>query len=336
MIDSTETAFSARKPPAEAASCKAGDTLGGYELDRLVSCTAMGRVYEAHHVSLGKRVAIKLPPMDQEDCPEVLESLRNEARVLAKVQHPNVVRVLDFDEGAQGPFLVMEYLQGETLAARMSRTGLLPYEEALRIVSELAAALIEVHARGVVHCDLKPTNVFVVPNSVGPDSVKLLDFGISVEVHGEPLDEEPAPLSPRGTPSYMAPEQAWGSAPVDSRADQFSLAVMAYELFAGKRACEETGRGTLLTLMNDRLASIATAAPWLPSGFDLVLQRATSFRPGDRYEDVQSFVRALEDAACESDDSSDPMTVPPESCIRSTARATAAGSELHADASLCA
>jgi serine/threonine-protein kinase len=294
---------------------RTGSTVGSYRIERLLSEGGFASVYEARHMRLGRRAALKAPLEQYMDCPELLDVIRKEATILTQIEHENVVRLLDFDEDDQGPFLVLEYFDGETVADRLARTGPFPVQEAVRIVSEVARALEDVHSHGIVHCDVKPANVFLVPARRGPDQVKILDFGISVKP-GDELGTDAAPSSPSGTPSYMAPEQAQGATPVDHRADQFALAVMAYELLSGKKAFAGATFRTLVTLKAARLPPICDAVSELSESFDAVLQRATSSRREDRYDDIAAFAHALEDAARDTASAGPRSTVAPESGVR--------------------
>ena len=293
-----------------------GGTLGEYRLDRVLARGGMGTVYEAHHLRLGSRVALKVPLDGDDEQPSSFESFRSEARFLGQVDHPNVVRMLDLDEDEQGPFLVLEYLDGETAADRLKRTGPLALGEAMRVICAVAAALEQVHARGIVHGDLKPANVFLVRTRREEDDVKLLDFGASVDVACS-VDGDQAPPSYGGTRSYMAPEQLLGSAELDHRADQFSLAAMTYELLTGQKAFREGARPPSTALAGGPLSPVSKAVPEAPAMLDVVLARAASFRAVDRYPDIATFAAALRDALDE--DLVGPSSDAPASIVRARA-----------------
>jgi serine/threonine-protein kinase len=192
----------------------------------------MGVVYEATHARLAGRYAIKVLLRELSANPDLRARFDREAKITSLVQHPNVVQVIDHNSTADGTsYLVMEYLSGESLAARLSRVGRLPAAEVVDIVDQLAAGLAAAHARGIVHRDLKPDNIFLVPvEGRATDLVKILDFGISKVSWGrDAIDREIC-----GTPQYMAPEQVEGRAgDVDVTTDQWALAVIAYELLTG-------------------------------------------------------------------------------------------------------
>jgi serine/threonine-protein kinase len=191
----------------------------------------------------------------------------------------------------------MEYLEGQTLRERLHRDGVLPVMEAIRIVRQLCSAVAQVHARGFVHCDIKPSNVFLIHLEGLPDHVKLLDFGVSIP-HGS--SQFPGDGQVAGTPSFMAPEQAQGLRDLDHRADQFAVAAIAYEILSGRRAQgDDLGESRLHEPL-----PLAVVAPWVPLAFDEVIIRALSRDRERRYPSISRFAWALEAAAehatCES------------------------------------
>jgi serine/threonine-protein kinase len=281
----------------------------------------MGAIYEAQHLRLGRSVAVKVPLEAHADQPEVSEVFQREANLLSQIDHPGVVRALDIDEDERGPFLVLEYLDGETAAERLQRAGRLPVREVVSIVSDVADALDEVHARGIVHCDIKPANVFLVGCRQG-SRVKLLDFGISVTT-AACADDEQRPRSVAGTPSYMAPEQAYGE-DVDHRADQFSLAATAYELLCGRRALCAGGARGFTSLLYTKIEPVSTVAPEVPRALDAVLSKAMSPEAKCRYADIEAFAAAMRSAVDECLESS-PYSVAPQSGVRAIARGGAMG-----------
>jgi serine/threonine-protein kinase len=208
-----------------------------YEIASRLGAGAMGEVYAARHMKLGKRVAIKVIGRHLSGDDASIERFAREARALAQVQHPAIVAVEHVGELADGrAFFVMEYLRGETLFDRLAR-GRVPLAEALRVIDQTARGLEAAHASGVTHRDLKPENVFLVHLPGEPLIVKLVDFGLAklaaavaaVDFRAEPTQSG----ATIGTPMYMSPEQAHGP-DVDHRTDIYALGCIAYELVLGQ------------------------------------------------------------------------------------------------------
>jgi serine/threonine protein kinase len=204
-----------------------------YEIDAKIGAGAMGEVYSARHLGLGKRVAIKVIGRKLSEDNDAIERFAMEARTLAQVQHPAIVAVDHVGELIDGrAFFVMEFLRGETLFDRLQR-GRLPLPEALRVLDQMARGLDAAHGQGVIHRDLKPENTFLVQLPGEPPLVKLVDFGLAKL---RPVDDLRAARTQSGvavgTPMYMSPEQARGP-DVDYRTDVYALGCVAYELLLG-------------------------------------------------------------------------------------------------------
>lgn len=251
----------------------------------------MGVVFEASHARLAGRYAIKVLLQKLSDNPEALERFDREARITSSLQHPNIVQVIDFNTHTDGTeYLVMEFLQGETLAERLARRGALPMELVVTVVEHVAAGLYAAHSHGVVHRDLKPDNVFLVPIAGHQHELaKVLDFGISKAkdlnhgVHG--------PQSAlMGTPQYMSPEQCQGrSKAVDARTDQFALAVITYEMLTGQPPFAGDSVGTVLSQV-----LYANPPPMhLNPEVEQVVRRGLAKAPEDRFPSVTAFATAL-------------------------------------------
>jgi len=211
---------------------------GKFQIEQALASGAAGDVYEAIHLTLGSRVAVKVLRSGASSTSEVrrLRFLR-EARLAAGIQSEHVVRVFDFAAHENGPtYLVMELLQGETLANRIRRTGRLPIAEAVDYVVQAATPLAVLHESGVIHRDVKPSNLFLARDSDGKERIKLLDFGVAAFLF--PIGDQEISLTLNramlGTPRYMAPEQVRSSGLVDARADVWALGVTLYELLAGR------------------------------------------------------------------------------------------------------
>ena len=220
----------APQPPAYAA----GDLLSGrYRLVSPIGEGGMGTVWRAHSLSLGRDVAVKLIRADREST-EAVARLHLEARAAGALEHPSIVRVFDLGETAFGdPFLVMELLQGESLADLIDISGPMREPRAVALMLPLAAALQAAHEKGIVHRDIKPDNVFIVPldRDEGTRLPKIVDFGLArLEATQRRLTAEGSVL---GSPGYMAPEQAMGEPDVDARADIWGFCIVLYELITG-------------------------------------------------------------------------------------------------------
>ena len=263
---------------------------GTYKLLRLIGKGGMGEVWEATHARLAGRYAIKVLLQNLSQDPGSMVRFDREARVTSLLQHPNVVQVIDHNTAPDGTdYLVMEYLDGESLAQRM-RSGVMSPDTVVNIVEQIAAGLAAAHAHGVVHRDLKPDNVFLVPvQGRSREVVKILDFGIS-KIRGsvQTLDRQIC-----GTPEYMAPEQIEGrTADVTGLTDQFALAVMAYELLTRRNPFAAPNLQTVFDLILRR----DPAPTGLNPAVDAVLFRALSKSHRDRFLSVTTFAEELSGA----------------------------------------
>jgi serine/threonine-protein kinase len=264
-----------------------------YRLTRIIGKGGMGEVYEAEHVSLPRRFAVKFLLGDLGLGDEVLARFHREASIAASVGSKHIVEVFDYGQTADGGyFMVMEYLEGETLTQRIKSQGAMEPQAWLRLFSQLAVGLEAAHAENVVHRDLKPDNVFLARDKRGEEVLKILDFGISkIRTSGVGVTQAGAVM---GTPSYMPPEQAEGAtAETDARADVFSLGAIVYEVLTGKVAFEgPTIPATILKVCYQEPDPLETVAPHLPPAVIAVVMRALRKAPGDRYQSVAEFYDA--------------------------------------------
>jgi serine/threonine-protein kinase len=264
-----------------------GATLGdAYQIVRVVGEGGMGRVYEAKHTRLGnKRFAVKMLHAEYARQPDVVARFQREAEAASGIAHPNVVDVYDVHHTEDGrPYMVGEFLEGEELGGFLTRVGKVPAPLAVRIVRQVCRALGAAHARGVVHRDMKPENVFLVGNLANPQ-VKVIDFGISKvgDAAGTALTRTGMIM---GTPSYMAPEQARGDK-VDHRADIYAVGGILYRALTGKKPFDsDDPSATLTQVLTEDPERPRSVEPTIPQALELVLQRAMEKKAGDRYQSM--------------------------------------------------
>ncbi|MET0284015.1 MAG: serine/threonine-protein kinase [Polyangiales bacterium] len=265
--------------------------LGRYELVSYLGSGGMSDVYVALHTGLRKRVAIKLlRPSLRSDRDASARFLR-EGECAARVRHPNVVDVSDLGVDNGVPYLVMELLEGETLAQRISREGPLEVEAAIDILLPILDAVSAVHAAGVLHRDVKPANIVLARGLDGRLSPKLVDFGIArLSMRDGDDDNVRGPL---GTPHYMAPEQARGEI-IDERADQYALGSVLFEMLTGREPyIGQTVDQVLSEVARGRFPRLSSLRPDLVGELEDALSRATQRWPSQRWPSVDAFTYAL-------------------------------------------
>jgi eukaryotic-like serine/threonine-protein kinase len=277
-----------------------GRTLEGkYKIKSILGEGGMGTVYEGSHVALGRAVAIKVLHPNQARKPEAVQRLYQEARSAGSIGHPNICEVYDvgrFDDGS--PYLVMEKLEGETLAERIGSDGALPFDVVVDVMSQVLSGLVAAHAKGIVHRDIKPENVFLTRRVGLPPIVKILDFGVSKVLHTEE-QEQGLDLTRTGmvmgTPYYLSPEQARGERTLDHRVDIWACGIMLYECLAGRRPFIAPNYNALLVqILQATPRPIREVRPATPSGFDGVLKRALERDRDKRYKSAADFQAELQ------------------------------------------
>lgn len=278
--------------------------LGTYEIVAPLGTGGMGEVYRAHDTRLQRDIALKVLPEEVASSPERLARFEREARIVASLNHPNIVTLHSIEETAGTRFLTMELIEGRSLADLVTPGGL-PIAQVLDLMIPLADALAGAHEKGVVHRDLKPTNVMVTYEG----RVKVLDFGVAKLVTAAPGPERTStgtmslPLSGAGevlgTVSYMAPEQIFGDA-VDSRTDLFSLGILSFELVTGQRPFVGTSLWqAAAAIMREAPPALTTIRPDVPGDLERIIRRCLEKQPGDRFQtarDLANELRALRNA----------------------------------------
>jgi serine/threonine-protein kinase len=271
-----------------------GDTIGGkYRVVRQLGEGGMGLVFEAEHLRLGQRVAIKFLRAEVLAMPDAVARFEREARACCRIRGPHVARVLDVDSDEGGrPYIVMELLRGRDLEAELGHRGALPLAEAVDWVLQACAAVAEAHAAGIVHRDLKPSNLFLSEER-GTRVLKVLDFGISkiaCEDRSEALTSAGLTV---GTPLYMSPEQVRCSRDVDARTDVWSLGVILYELVAGVPPFMGNTTAAIAAIVADATPSLREARPDVPAGIEHVVATALAKTATHRFPSVEAFGAAL-------------------------------------------
>lgn len=260
-----------------------------YRLEAKLGSGGMSTVYLARDEVLDRPVAVKLMHREMTEQPDQLERFNQEARAVAKLSNPNVVAVIDAGEDNGRPYIVLEYVQGETLKQRISRVGALDATEAFAYGLEVAQGLGVAHEVGMVHRDVKPQNVLI--DSTG--RAKLTDFGISRQLNDEGVTATGRVI---GTTDYVAPEQAMGK-DVDPRSDIYSLGIVLYEMLTGDVPFEADNQiGVAMKHVNEPIPDIQVQRPDISAASARVVEKATAKDPDDRYETIEEMAEDLQAA----------------------------------------
>ena len=280
----------------------AGTLLGPYQIQSPLGGGGMGEVYLARDMRLDRDVAIKVLAGSLAHRTDVRDRFEREARAIASLNHPHICVVHDVGHQAGTDYLVMEYLEGETLAQRLNH-GPQPLPEVLRLGAQIGDALDRAHRSGITHRDLKPANIFLVRRGgpSGPPDVKLLDFGLA-KLRPRPVspEEQPTASDPLtaqgtilGTLHYMAPEQLEGNE-ADARSDIFSLGAVLYEMATGKRAFEGTSQASLIAaIMASEPPAMSTTQPMTPPAFDRLGRKCLRKDPDERWQSARDVTDEL-------------------------------------------
>jgi serine/threonine protein kinase/tetratricopeptide (TPR) repeat protein len=260
-------------------------TIGHYQITGTLGEGGMGIVYAARDTRLDRTVALKMLRGTSSD-PAAAERLRGEARAAATVSHPNICQLYDIGEQDGDLFIAMEYLEGESLAARLSR-GPVPLTEAVQIALATLAALDALHSRGLIHRDLKPSNIFLTPHGV-----KLLDFGLARSIAVDAAETRlTSPGTVLGTPHYMPPEQMLGQ-PVDARGDLFAAGIVLYEMLTGRPPFTGPSVPAILHAIAYEHPPALGGSPAI-AAIDRVVHKAIAKRPHDRYASARAMADDL-------------------------------------------
>ncbi|MBK7748669.1 MAG: serine/threonine protein kinase [Candidatus Obscuribacter sp.] len=265
-----------------------------YAVDCVAGKGATGIVYKATRLMMGGFVAVKVLHTYQGADSKSLEKFSREITALERLRHPNIVSFFDSgitDDGQ--PFLVMDFLEGTALTAFIQK-GPIPPSIALHITLEICKALQFAHDQGFVHRDMKPDNI-VLDRASGEDIVKLLDFGISYTIFENRMNTMARPTTVAGSPAYMSPEQCRGL-PLDHRTDIYSLALVVYEMFTGRKPFKaNSNKEFMVKTVNEKVPLMSTVRPDLgiPEPVDLVIARALQKNPNDRHSSINVFASEL-------------------------------------------
>ena len=272
-----------------------GTRLGPYQILAPIGAGGMGEVYRATDTRLERTVAIKVLPAHVASDPERKQRFEREAKTVAALSHPHICPVFDVGREGETDFLVMEYLEGETLADRLSK-GALPLDQALRYAIEIADALDKAHRQGVTHRDLKPANIMLTKAGA-----KLLDFGLAKLKPTGPQSDASTKLADAlteqgtilGTFQYMAPEQLEGK-DADARTDIWAFGCVVYEMVTGQKAFEGKSQASLIgAILHKEPATLSTVEPLSPAGLDYVAQTCLGKDPDDRWQSARDLLREL-------------------------------------------
>ena len=290
-VDSPRRASKSTSDGSRATSSQMIGTVlsGRYRLEAKLGSGGMSTVYLARDETLDRAVAVKVMHREMSEQPDQLERFRQEARAVAKLSHPNVVSVIDAGEDGGYPYIVFEYVEGETLKQRIARVGALDTQEAIAYAIEIARGLTVAHARNMVHRDIKPQNVLIDAEG----RAKLTDFGISRQLEQDGMTATGRVL---GTTDYVAPEQAMGHG-VDQRSDIYSLGVVLYEMLIGQVPFHADSQvGVAMKHVNEELPDVQRRRPEISAAVALVVERSTAKNPAERYQEVGEMIDDLSTA----------------------------------------
>ncbi len=278
-----------------------GETVGSYRITSKLGEGGMGVVYNAEHTVMSSRAVVKVLRAEHALSDEMAQRFINEATAAATIRHPGIVQVMDVGRMHNGVlYILMEYLDGESLGSRIKRRGKLNLDDAVAIVQQAARALDAAHAKNIVHRDLKPDNLFLIPDAEVPggERVKVLDFGIAKLSKD---DAEPMAMTKSGammgTPLYMSPEQCRGAGEVDHRTDLYALGCILFEMLGGRPPYLGKGVGDLIAShLKDPVPSVLEHNPNVPREFDDIIKTLLAKEPSERFASAGALNGALQQA----------------------------------------
>jgi serine/threonine-protein kinase len=278
------------------AATRIGELVGSkYRIVRLLAQGGMGVVYEAQHTVVRRRFAVKFLRRELAERRDILTRFHHEAEAAGALESENIAAAVDFgiaDDGA--PYIVMEYLVGESLTALLARQGPLPVGRAADLVAQAARGIAVAHAAGIIHRDLKPQNLFVCRRQDGTDLLKVLDFGVAKLQAADEMNAATRTGAMVGTVAYMSPEQARGDKIIDARSDVYALGAILYELCSGRKPHPGDSPNAILHhIATQPAAPLASVAPELPAGVPEVVARALDAAPEARPASVEALAEAL-------------------------------------------
>ena len=274
-----------------------GQVFGGYRLVTALRSGGMGTVYYAEHTVIGRRAAVKVLHPDVSRNPQLVARFLTEARAANDIRHPNVVEITDLGQSGDVHYIVMSFLEGETLGERLEREKVLDESTTVRIVRQIASALAAAHDHGIVHRDLKPENVFLLNHPDYPDYVKVLDFGIAKLIGPQQANAPHNTVLGMviGTPAYMSPEQCRGQAELDHRSDIYSLGIMLYEMLTGTVPFRrDSTADVLLAHVRDQPVPPLDLNPKLSRHISDAIVRALDKDPALRFASMRELRDAIE------------------------------------------
>ena len=285
--------------PDDTADGRVGNVVDDrYKLTEVMAAGAMGEVYKAERVPVGKLVAVKFLHASFVSDSEFQARFDRETRVMSKLAHPNCVSVVDFGVWQDTPYLVMDFVAGETLRKRLDDHGALPPNQALAIARQITSGLAHAHEQGIIHRDVKPANIMITDEIGHGERVRILDFGLA-RLRGNVGRDATQTNMVVGTPNYMAPEQTVPGGTIDARTDLYALGVVLFEMIVGERpfAAEDTlallgmHRGAPIPRLADRVDESTE----LPAGLQALIDQAMAKSPAARFQTAIEMANAIDD-----------------------------------------